>query len=238
VCCRLYEQPTLSALDRCTSYDDYRRLAKRRIPRTLFDYLEGGSFGETTMRRNVCDLAAIEIEQRIARDMSKVDIGTDIFGRRLTMPAVLAPVGFAGMYARRGEVQAARAAAATGIPFCLSTVGICSADELATANLPFWYQLYIIRDRGVVAALLDRVQALGCETLVVTVDLPTPAPRYHDIRSGMSGKLDWLGQAHRLIEGATHPAWVWDVYVRGRPHAFGNLQGVAPIASNFADAWN
>lgn len=227
----------MSALDRCASYEDYRRLAQRRIPRVLFDYMDGGSYSETTLRRNVEDLAKVIIEQRVARDMSAVSLGIDLFGHQLAMPVILGPVGFAGMYGRRGEVQAARAAAAAGIPFCLSTVGICSADELAATDLPFWFQLYIVRDRGFVDALLQRVRETGCDTLVVTVDLPTPGTRYRDIRSGMAGRLDALGQVKKFIDGLTHPRWVWDVYVRGRPHDFGNLKGAVPAAGGFATAW-
>lgn len=227
----------MSALDRCASYEDYRTLVQRRLPRLLFDYVDGGSFSETTLRRNAADLAEVVIEQRVARDMSATAIGTTLFGQPLAMPLVLAPVGFAGMYARRGEMQAARAASAAGVPFCLSTLGICSAAELGAAGLPYWFQLYIVRDRGFVSALVDRIRALGCSTLVVTVDLPRPATRYRDLRSGMTGRLDALGTLRRWIDGATHPAWLWDVHLQGRPHAFGNFEGVAPAAGGFAAAW-
>lgn len=228
----------MSALDRCASFEDYRRLARRRVPRVLFDYMDGGSYSETTMRRNVEDLADTTIEQRVARDMSGVSLGIELFGQRLTMPVILGPVGFAGIHARRGEVQAARAATAAGIPFCLSTVGICSSDEMKAASLPFWFQLYIVRDRGFVDALLQRVWATGCDTLVITVDLPTPGTRYRDIRSGMAGRLDALGQARKFIDGATHPKWVWDVHLQGRPHRFGSLKGAAPAGGGFAAAWD
>lgn len=227
----------MNELERCASYEDYRGLARRRLPRVLFDYIDGGSYSETTLHRNVADIAAATIEQRVGVDMSRLDLSIDLLGRRWSMPVALGPVGFGGMYARRGEVQAARAAAAAGVPFCLSTVGICSIGELEAAGLPFWFQLYIVRDRGLVDALVDRAAAAGCTTLVVTLDLPTPGVRYHDIRSGMAGRLDWAGQLKRIVDGVTHPRWLYDVHLRGRPHSFGNLAGVAPAAGSFAAAW-
>ncbi len=221
----------------CVSHANYRRLARRRLPRVLFDYLDGGSWNEVTLRANVDALAAARLDQRVGRDMGAVDLSTTLFGQKLGMPVALAPIGFAGMYARRGEVQAARAARDAGVPFTLSTVGICPADELAQAGLPFWYQLYIVRDRGFVDAMVDRVAALGCGTLVVTMDLTTPGARYRDQRSGMAARLGWAGQVRRWADGAAHPRWLYDVHLRGRPHSFGNLAGVTGPAAGFPESW-
>ncbi|MBA2636118.1 MAG: alpha-hydroxy-acid oxidizing protein, partial [Sphingomonas sp.] len=127
---------------RAASVGDYRALAKRRLPRFLFEYLDGGSYGEVTLRRNVEDLEAVALRQRVLRDVSSIDLSAELFGQRWSMPVGLGPIGIAGLYARRGEVQAARAAAAAGVPFALSTVGACSIGEVAKAGVPFWFQLY------------------------------------------------------------------------------------------------
>src|SRR5581483_8764398 len=120
---------------------DYRELARRRLPHILFEYIDGGAYAEETLRRNVADLQAISLRQRVMRDMTSLELGVELFGQQLTMPVVLAPLGLAGMYARRGETQASRAAAAAGIPFCLSTVGVCSVEEVARETVPPWFQL-------------------------------------------------------------------------------------------------
>lgn len=225
-------------LDRAASVADFRELARRRLPRVLFDYIDGGSYAEVTLARNTSDMKALNLRQRVMRDMSSLDLSTELFGRTLEMPVVLGPVGFAGMYARRGEVQAARAARAAGIPFTLSTVGICSVDEVAAgAGTPPWFQLYMTKDRGHMRDLLARVAAAGSPVLVLTVDLPTPGARYRDLRSGMGRKLDWRGQLAQAADGMAHPGWLFDVYLGGRPHSFGNLAGALPEASSFADAW-
>ena len=211
-------------LDRAVCFDDFRVLAKRRLPRLLFDYIDGGSYGEVTIRRNAADLDALVLPQRVMRDMSAVDPGTRLFGEALAMPVVLGPVGFAGMFARRGEVQAARAARAAGLPFTLSTVGVCSAAEVANgAGTPPWFQLYMVKDRGLMAALLEQVQALGSPVLMLTVDLPTPGARYRDLRTGMGGKLGPVARLRQLLDGLAHPGWLRDVHLGGRPHSFGNL---------------
>jgi L-lactate dehydrogenase (cytochrome) len=218
------------------SYEDWRDAARRRLPRVLFDYIDGGSYAEHTLRRNESDMAAVELRQRVMRDVSVVSTETELLGQRLAMPLLLAPVGLSGMYARRGEVQAARAARKAGVPFCLSTVGICSVEEVAAgAGTPPWFQLYMIRDRGVMSALLERAQALGCPALVLTVDLPVPGARYRDARRGLfgGGLRTQLAQAW---DGLSHPAWLWDVQVRGRPHSFGNI-AAATDAAGFADFW-
>lgn len=206
---------------------DYRELARRRLPPFLFEYIDGGSYAEVTLKRNVADLEAIALRQRILTDVSTLDLSTELFGRQLAMPVALAPVGLAGMNARRGEVQAARAAEAAGIPFCLSTVSACPLPEVARAvGDPLWLQLYMIRDRGFMRDLMAQARASGCSTLVFTVDMPVPGSRYRDYRSGLAGASGITGGLRRMWQGLTHPRWAWDVGIHGRPHQLGN---VAPV---------
>ncbi|ODT58420.1 MAG: alpha-hydroxy-acid oxidizing enzyme [Phenylobacterium sp. SCN 69-14] len=207
------------------SVADYRELARRRLPPMFFEYIDGGSYAEATLRRNVADMEAIALRQRVMRDMSQLDLSVEVFGEKLSMPVGLAPVGMAGMYARRGEAQAARAAAGAGIPFCLSTVGVCSVDEVtAAAGTPPWFQLYMLKDRGYMRDLLGRAKAAGCRVLVFTVDLPLPGARYRDVRSGFSGATALSGALNTAWQGMTHPGWSWDVYANGKPHTLGNVQ--------------
>jgi L-lactate dehydrogenase (cytochrome) len=219
------------------STDDYRRLAEKRLPRFLFDYIDGGAYDETTLRSNVGDFRALGLKQRVMRDVSDLDTGIDLLGERWTMPLALSPVGLAGMMARRAETQAVRAAEAAGIPFCLSTVGICSLEEVATvATRPFWFQLYMLRDRGHVRDLVARAAAVGCRTLVLTVDLSVVGARYRDVRNGLSGGTTLWGKLRgRFGEVLLHPRWGWDVGVRGRPHVFGNLTEYVRDASSPED---
>lgn len=206
---------------------DYQRLARRRLPRMVFDYIDGGAMDEQTLARNETDLAAIQLRQRVLNDCRDLKLSTRLFGQDLTMPVILAPVGMAGMYARRGEVQAARAAEAAGLPFCLSTVSVCSIEEVAGAvSAPPWFQLYMIKDRGRLAELLARAQAVAAPPLVFTVDMPVPGLRYRDARSGFAGEPSLARGLQRMADGAAHPGWVWDLFVHGRPHSFGNLKGV------------
>ncbi len=206
---------------------DYRAVARGRVPRFLFDYLDGGSYAETTLRRNVSDLQDLEIRQRVLRDVSSVNLQTALFGQSLALPVALAPVGLAGMYARRGEVQAARAAEAAGVPFTLSTVGVCPIAEVAAATTkPFWFQLYVLRDRGFMRDLLARAREAGCSALVFTVDLPVPGARYRDLRSGLAGAAGLSGAARRMWQIAQRPGWALDVGLMGGPHVLGN---VAPM---------
>ncbi|MDG6745896.1 alpha-hydroxy-acid oxidizing protein, partial [Staphylococcus aureus] len=157
---------------RAASALDYRTLAKRRLPPFLFEYIDGGSYAEVTLRRNITDLEAVALRQRILRNMSDLSLETELFGETLAMPVALAPVGLTGMYARRGEVQAARAADSRGIPFTLSTVSVCPIEEVAPAiQRPMWFQLYVLRDRGFMRNALERAQAAGVTTLVFTVDM-------------------------------------------------------------------
>ena len=209
------------------SFDDWRERARRRLPPFLFEYIDGGSYAEQTLRRNVADLGALALRQRVLRNVASVDPSTELFGQQLAMPVVLAPVGLAGMNARRGEVQAARAAAAAGVPFCLSTVSVCPIAEVrAQVGRPFWFQLYVLRDRGFMRDLLAQATEAGCSALVFTVDMPVPGTRYRDYRSGLAGAPGLRGGLRRLGQALTHPAWALDVGLRGRPHALGN---VAPL---------
>ena len=212
---------------KAASITDYRELARRRLPRFLFDYIDGGSYAETTLGRNVSDLRDVALRQRVLRDVSDIDLSTTLFGQKQSLPVALAPVGLAGMNARRGEVQAARAAAAFGVPFTLSTVGACSIGEVAAGSpTPFWFQLYMIRDRAFMADLLDLAEQAKCPALIFTVDMPVPGSRYRDYHSGLAGASGFFGDLRRAMQAVGRPALAWDVGVRGGPHSLGN---VAPV---------
>lgn len=190
----------------------------------LFDYIDGGSYDEVTLARNVRDMQALTLRQRVMSDVSQLSMETELLGQRFAMPVGLGAVGFSGMYARRGEVQAARAADAAGLPFCLSTLSICGLEEVsAGCERPIWYQLYLLRDRGFCDAMIERAKATKCPVIVLTVDLPVAGARYRDFRSGMSGPSGLPGQWKRVVQGALHPRWLWDVWLCGRPHSFGNI---------------
>ena len=200
---------------------DYREAARRKLPPFLFHYADGGSFGEHTLRCNVEDLAGIALKQRVLRDVSALSLETELFGQKLAMPIALAPIGLGGMYARRGEVQAARAACRRGIPMTLSTVSACSIEEVQSrVDTPIWFQLYVLRDRGFMKQALERAVAAGITTLVFTVDMPVPGARYRDRHSGMSGPG---GPLRRVFQALRHPRWAYDVGLRGRPHDLGNI---------------
>jgi len=219
---------------------DYRALARRRLPPFLFEYIDGGSYAEGTLRRNVADLETIALRQRVLNDVSSIDLSTTLFGQQLSLPVALAPIGLAGMNARRGEVQAARAAEKAGIPFCLSTVSACPLDEVAAGTTkPFWFQLYMIRDRGFMRELLGSAKRLGCSALVFTVDMPVPGSRYRDYHSGLAGAPGFGGDLRRFWQGLTHPRWAWDVGINGRPHQLGNVAPVLGRNSGLEDffAW-
>ena len=209
------------------SVSDFREVARRRLPHFLFEYIDGGSYAESTLARNVADLAQLALRQRVLRDVSNIDLSTTLFDQKMAMPVALAPIGLAGLSARRGEAQAARAAEARGVPFCLSTVSACPIAEVAgQTNSPFWFQLYMIRDRGFMADLLAAARNAGCSTLVFTVDMAVPGSRYRDIRSGLAGAPGFAGQLRRLAQAMARPGWAWDVGLLGRPHVLGN---VAPV---------
>ena len=216
---------------------DYREAARRRLPRVLFDYIDGGSYAEETLAANVADMRGLKLRQRVLRDVSMAATETELFGQALSMPVVLSPVGLAGMYARRGEAQAAKAAKAAGVPFTLSTVGVCTAAEVAkAAGTPPWFQLYMTRDRGFMAEVLASTAALGCPVLVFTVDLPLPGTRYRDVRNGMvaTSAGQRLSQA---IDGLAHPDWLWDVQVNGGPHTLGTVAEAAKDLRRLVEFW-
>jgi L-lactate dehydrogenase (cytochrome) len=212
---------------------DFREAARRRLPPFLFHYIDGGAYAEHTLRRNVEDLADVELRQRVLRNVADCDLTTDLFGTRMTLPIALAPVGLTGMYARRGEVQAARAAAAKGVPFTLSTVSVCAIGEVqAASGAPIWFQLYVLKDRGFMRDALERAQAAGVTTLVFTVDMPVPGARYRDAHSGMSGPRAGL---RRMMQAVTHPRWAWDVGLWGRPHDLGNISAYRGTPTTLED---
>ena len=220
---------------RPASVSDYRELARRRLPKMFFEYIDGGSYAEVTLGRNVADLEAIALRQRVMRDMTDLDMSVEVFGQKLNMPVGLAPVGMAGMYGRRGEVQAARAAAEAGVPFCLSTVGVCSVEEVAASGTAPWFQLYMLKDRGYMRDLVARAKAAGCPVLVFTVDLPLPGARYRDVRSGFTGATQLSGAINTAWQGTTHPGWLWDVWLHGRPHTLGSVVGAIPQGRSVTD---
>jgi L-lactate dehydrogenase (cytochrome) len=214
------------------SVSDYRALAKARLPHFLFEYLDGGSYAEATLKRNTADLEAVALRQRVLRDVSGIDLSTDLFGRRWALPVGLGPVGLAGLYARRGEVQAARAAAAANVPMALSTVGGCSLREVAESGHVPWYQLYFVKDRGFVSDMVDRTKEAGCEALILTVDLAVPGARYRDYRAAGGGP-------RRMAQLLSRPEWLWDVGIRGRPISLGNLEPIVGRKAPLSDfqAW-
>ena len=222
------------------SISDYRALARRRLPPFLFEYIDGGSYDETTLARNLADLRAVTLGQRVLCDVSQIDLSSELLGQRQPLPIALGPIGLAGMNARRGEVQAARAAEAAGVPFCLSTVSACSIAEVrAGVEKPFWFQLYMIRDRAFMRDLLDQAQAAGCTHLVFTVDMPVPGTRYRDYRSGLAGAGGMAGALRRAAQAMIRPGWAYDVGLRGGPHSLGNVAPILGPRSGLEDffAW-
>ncbi len=216
-----------------SSTTDFREAARRRLPRFLFDYADGGAYAEETLRRNVDDLSGIALRQRVLRNVEGISLKTSLFGQEMGMPVGLGPVGISGMYRRRGEVQAARAANRAGLPFCLSTVSLCPLAEVAAGTGgPLWFQLYVIRDRAFMRDLLATAKEQGAKALVFTVDMPVPGARYRDARSGMSGPNAPL---RRVLQAMGKPAWAWDVGINGRPHTLGNLQPVLGDKSGLND---
>jgi L-lactate dehydrogenase (cytochrome) len=225
------------------SVPDYRRLAERRLPRYLFDYLDGGAYAEVTLGRNVRDFERLALQQRVLRDVSTRSTKTTLFGAETVFPFALSPVGLSGMMARRGEAAAFRVASAFGIPLCLSTLSVCSVEETAAARAgpgPLWFQLYMIRDRGACADLIRRAREAGVSVLVLTVDLPVVGTRYRDVRNTMSGGSGaWAKLRKGLISYALHPGWSIEVGLGGQPHVLGNIAPYLKTAATTADfsAW-
>ncbi|MFU2326384.1 FMN-dependent L-lactate dehydrogenase LldD [Pseudomonas sp. NFX98] len=204
-----------------SSASDYREAARRKLPRFLFDYIDGGAYAEHTLRANSADLTGISLRQRILKNVETLSLETTLFDQPLAMPIILAPVGLTGMFARRGEVQAVRAAQNKGIPLCLSTVSVCSIEEVvAQSEQSIWFQLYVLKDRGFMRNALERAKAAGVKNLVFTVDMPTPGARYRDAHSGMSGPF---ASSRRMLQAMTRPDWAFNVGLMGRPHDLGNI---------------
>ena len=204
-----------------SSASDYREAARRKLPRFLFDYIDGGAYAEATLRANVDDLKSIALRQRVLKNVADLSLETSLFGETLALPVLLSPVGLTGMFARRGEVQAVKAATAKGVPLILSTVSVCPIEEVVAAtDRPIWFQLYVLKDRGFMKNALDRAMAAGVTKLVFTVDMPTPGARYRDAHSGMSGRF---GPQRRILQAMLKPAWAIDVGLLGRPHDLGNV---------------
>src|SRR3954462_9365096 len=206
-----------------TCIEDLRQLHKRRVPKAFFDYADRGSYTEDTLRANRADLEAIKFRQRILVDISRRDTSTAILGENASLPLILAPIGLLGMQHSDGEIAACRAAQAAGIPFTLSTMSICSIEDVASSvDKPFWFQLYVMKDRGFIKSLIERAIAAKCSALVLTVDLQVIGQRHQDIKKGMSVPPEWsLG---KLLDFATKPAWVSGV-LRGKRRTFGNIAG-------------
>ena len=216
-----------------SSASDYRVAARRKLPRFLFDYIDGGAYAEHTLAANTADLASVSLRQRILKNVGQLSLETTLFGQKLAMPVILSPVGLTGMYARRGEVQAAQAAASKGVPYCLSTVSVCPIEEVASqSSAPIWFQLYVLKDRGFMRNALERAQAAGVKNLVFTVDMPTPGARYRDAHSGMSGPY---AAPRRMLQAMTKPAWAFDVGLMGRPHDLGNISSYLGKAVTLED---
>lgn len=221
---------------------DYRALARRRLPHMLFEYLDGGATEEKTLHRNSADFDKLSLRFRVMRDMREVDTRTEIFGQSFSAPLGLSPVGLAGMYARRGEVQAARAAAMADVPFCLSSMGICDVDEVAKGAPPPWFQLYVLKDRGHTREIIARARAARCPAMMLTVDSALPGVRYRDSRSGFSDRKF----LRTMMDGLAHPAWMFDVWLKGRPHMLGTMANAlgGQAAANLANliernlSWN
>ena len=208
------------------SIADLREVARKRVPRAIFQSLDHGSYDEITLRRNRSDLEALRFRQRVLIDVTRQSLQRDILGIPATMPVVLAPCGLTGLVHRDGEILAARAAQEFGVPLCLSTVSVCSIEDVrAATTAPFWFQLYVMKDRGYTQALMDRAAAAGCETLVLTVDIPVSGLRRRDAKNGLA--VPPRLTLANVLDIATKPAWAAGVLM-GKRKTFGNLAGAMP----------
>jgi L-lactate dehydrogenase (cytochrome) len=206
-----------------TSIEDLRRLARHRIPRAVFEYADGGAYDEITLNANTADLRALRLRQRVMVDVSRRSLATRILGLPTSLPLALAPVGLTGLMYRDGEIHAARAAQAEGIPYCLSTMSICSIEDVrAAVKEPFWFQLYVMKDRGFARSLIERARVAQCSALVLTVDLQIQGQRNRDVRNGLA--VPPRLTLRNALEMAAKPAWVGSVLM-GRRKTFGNLAG-------------
>ncbi|HEX4634550.1 MAG TPA: L-lactate dehydrogenase [Rhizomicrobium sp.] len=211
------------------NFTGFRNEAQKRLPSFLFEYIDGGSYDEHTLRRNVEDFKAVTLRQRVLRDVSNPRTSTQLLGRDMALPVALSPVGIAGFFRRRGEVQAVRAAEAAGIPMVLSTMSCCPLEEVRAASAqPFWMQIYMIRDRGFMKDLIARMEKAGIDTMFLTIDLAINGIRYRDRIGGLAGAQSILARPDRLVDILSHPAWAWDVGVLGQPHTIGNMAPAMP----------
>lgn len=213
-----------------TCIEDLRQIHMRRVPKAFFDYADRGSYAEETLRANRSDMEKIKFRQRILVDVANRQLNTTILGEPAALPLILAPIGLTGMQHGDGEIHACRAAHAAGIPYTLSTMSICSIEDVAAAvDKPFWFQLYVMKDRGFVKALIERAIAAKCSALVLTVDLQVIGQRHADIKNGMTVPPQWtLG---KVFDFATKPGWVSGV-LRGKRRTFGNLAGHLKVDSD------
>jgi L-lactate dehydrogenase (cytochrome) len=215
-----------------TSFEDLRACARRRLPRALFDYADGGAGDELTLERNRADLDRMTLRQRVMVDVSRLSLATTLAGCASTLPVAIAPTGMAGWFRRDGEILGARAAQSSGVPFCLSTMSVCSIEDVqAAVSSPFWFQLYLMRDRGFNSALIDRARAAGCSALVLTLDLTVMGVRRRDVKNGLTTppRLTW----RNALNMAAKPAWVAGALF-GRRRTFGNLEPLRAGGSDLA----
>jgi L-lactate dehydrogenase (cytochrome) len=206
-----------------TCIEDLRQQARRKVPRAFFDYVEAGSYAGETLRANRKDLEKIKLRQRVMVDVSARDASATMLGRKVSLPLALGPVGMSGMQRGDGEILAARAALAAGIPYTLSTLSICSIEDVAHAVAqPFWFQLYVMKDRGFVRSLIERAAAGACSALMLTVDLPLLGQRHCDLKNGLAVPPSL--KLRNLVSMACHPRWCARL-LAGKRWSFGNLEG-------------
>jgi L-lactate dehydrogenase (cytochrome) len=217
--------------------EDYRLLARRRLPRLLFEYIDGGALTESAKTRNTDAFRGVYLRQRVLTGVEQVRLKTDVLGTELSMPVALAPIGMSGMFSRRGEVSGAKAARDAGTIATLSTMSICDLREVVGAAGPVWFQLYLLRDRDYMKLLLQRAWDLGCRVLFFTVDVPVPGERLREHRQGLAGGTGLMDEARRALDGLAHPGWLLDVWLMGRPHAFGNVAEAYSGTGGFGGFW-